>query len=244
MNSRSFLGAYPSLEILQDWGQRPPDVDTGENVTGVTVAGMQTAQAIRNAAERLFFAHGYEATSLRAVADEVGIKVGSLYNHIASKEDLLLQVMGTTMDDLMKLQIKALAAADTPLDRLLAFVECHIRFHAEHAQAVFIGNTELRSLSEDARSEIVEKRREYQKLIESLVIAAGEAGDADVLDPRLHAFGVVAQGTHVASWYKDSGQYSLAEIVRVYSKIILRSLGVESADEKVRQHLGGVPASQ
>lgn len=209
-------------------------------MAGVTSAGLQTAQAIRDAAERLFFAHGYEATSLREVAAEVGIKVGSLYNHIDSKEDLLLQVMGSTMDDLMALQDVALASSDDPLYRLLAFVECHIRFHAEHAQAVFIGNTELRSLSEGARAEIVSKRRDYQKLIENLIVAAGEQGEADVLDPRLHAFGIVAQGTHVASWYKPSGQYSLKEIVRVYSKIILRGLGVNDADAKVHEHLNGV----
>ncbi len=210
-------------------------------MTGATNAGLQTAQAIREAAAQLFFDHGYEATSLRAVAAEVGIKVGSLYNHIDSKEDLLLQVMGSTMNDLMALQEVALASSEDPLDRLLAFVECHIRFHAEHAQAVFIGNTELRSLSEGARAEIVSKRREYQKLIESLILATGEQGDAQVLDPRLHAFGIVAQGTHVASWYKPSGQYSLKEIVRVYSKIILRGLGVPDADAKVERHLGGVP---
>jgi len=212
-------------------------------VTGATNAGLQTAQAIREAAAQLFFDHGYEATSLRAVAAEVGIKVGSLYNHIDSKEDLLLQVMGSTMDDLMALQEVALARSEDPLDRLLAFVECHIRFHAEHAQAVFIGNTELRSLSEDARAEIVSKRRDYQKLIESLILATGEQGDAQVLDPRLHAFGIVAQGTHVASWYKPSGQYSLKEIVRVYSKIILRGLGVKDADAKVHQHLNGVEST-
>ena len=208
-------------------------------MAGVTSTGMQTAQSIKNAAEHLFFAHGYEATSLRAVAAEVGIKVGSLYNHIESKEELLLQVMGSTMDDLMRLQEAALAVSEDPVERLLALVECHIRFHAEHAQAVFIGNTELRSLSEEARAKIVQKRREYQKLIEHLILAAGERGQAEVVDARLHAFGIVAQGTHVASWYKRSGQYTLTEIVRGYSKIILRGLGVRDADARVNQHLDG-----
>lgn len=209
-------------------------------MTGVTSVGLQTAQSIREAASRLFFTHGYEATSLRAVAAEVGIKVGSLYNHIDSKEDLLLQVMGSTMDDLMALQEEALAKSEEPLDRLLAFVECHIRFHAEHAQAVFIGNTELRSLTGEAHAEIVAKRRAYEQLIQQLVLAASEEGEASILDPRLHAFAIVAQGTHVASWYRPSGQYSLTEIVRVYSKIIVRGLGIANADEMVDGHLAGV----
>ncbi|MFD6064927.1 TetR/AcrR family transcriptional regulator [Rhodococcus wratislaviensis] len=49
--------------------------------------------AAREAAARLFYEHGYEATSLRTVASEVGIQVGSLYNHISGKEELPTDIM-------------------------------------------------------------------------------------------------------------------------------------------------------
>ena len=75
-------------------------------MTGITLAGQQTAQAIKDQATELFFLHGFEATSLRQVADKVGIRVGSLYNHISGKEELLQQIMGGTMDELMEIQEK------------------------------------------------------------------------------------------------------------------------------------------
>jgi AcrR family transcriptional regulator len=202
-------------------------------MAGITPAGAQTASAIRNEAATLFFQHGFEATSLRQVAAGVGLKVGSLYNHIENKEDLLLQIMGGTMDELMELQIAGLAKTDDIIQKIIVLLECHIRFHAERARAVFIGNSELRSLSAENRVKITDRRREYQVLIEGLIEEARATGRADVLDARLHAFSIVAMGSHVASWYKESGPLSLDRIINIYSKIAIRGLGVENADELV-----------
>ena len=130
----------------------------------------KTAVAIREEAARLFFERGYNATSLRDVAAAVGLKVGSLYNHIESKEDLLLQIMGGIIDDLLEHARQALAeATGDAVDRLQAVLGAHLRFHAERAQTVFIGNTELRSLSPDAHEKIVGKRQEYETFLRGLV---------------------------------------------------------------------------
>jgi Transcriptional regulator len=206
-------------------------------MTGVTASGQQTAAAIRREAAASFFAHGYEATSLRQIAAAVGIKVGSLYNHITSKEDLLLSVMGGTMDDLTALMEAALADKTDPVERLIAFVHCHVRFHAERAQEVFIGNSELRSLPPEARAEITEKRRSYRAVLEGLIVEVQKAVGGQALSPRLHAFSVVAIGTHVSSWYRTDGDFSLDEIIDTYTKIILRGLGVVDADARVDAHL-------
>lgn len=201
-------------------------------------SGQITAQAIRREAARSFAERGYEGTSLRQIAADVGIKVGSLYNHITSKEDLLFSVMGGTMDALNADLERALKGKEGPLDQLIAFVGCHIRFHAEHAQRVFIGNTELRSLHADARRSITVERRKYREQLESLIVEVQQAGLSDTLNPRLHTFSVVAIGTHVSSWYRPDGEFDLEDIVRDYTKIVLRSLMVPGADARVDEVLG------
>jgi AcrR family transcriptional regulator len=57
------------------------------------VSARDTRSAIREAALRLFLANGVEQTSLREVADEVGINKASLYYHYESKADLLAAVV-------------------------------------------------------------------------------------------------------------------------------------------------------
>src|SRR5689334_6336871 len=104
--------------------------------------GARTHAEIRAAAVSLFYQHGYEATALRALADAVGIKVGSLYNHMGGKDDLLLDIMSSVMDQLLESTRTALEeAGDDPVRRLRAAVDNHLRFHARNPRETFIGNS-------------------------------------------------------------------------------------------------------
>ncbi len=74
--------------------------------------GPRTMEAIRKAGLKLIYEHGFEAMSLRQLAAEVGIQVGSLYNHISTKEDLLYDLIRAHMDELFLQFDAAMAAVD------------------------------------------------------------------------------------------------------------------------------------
>ena len=59
-----------------------------------------TKTEIHQAAVELFSSRGYEKTSLREIAEQVGITKASLYYHYSSKQDLLRAIIGTFLDDL------------------------------------------------------------------------------------------------------------------------------------------------
>src|SRR3990170_8458369 len=50
-------------------------------------------ERIKQAATELFFEHGFEATSVRMIADACGITAGALYNHFSTKEALLFDIV-------------------------------------------------------------------------------------------------------------------------------------------------------
>jgi AcrR family transcriptional regulator len=54
--------------------------------------GEQTRKQIVETAYALFIAQGYHATSMRQIAKEAGIGLGSAYNHFATKEDIFAAV--------------------------------------------------------------------------------------------------------------------------------------------------------
>jgi AcrR family transcriptional regulator len=58
---------------------------------GLTPKGEQTRAAIFNAALELFRTRGYEATTMRAIAEQAGLSLGSSYHYFPSKEHLVLQ---------------------------------------------------------------------------------------------------------------------------------------------------------
>lgn len=189
-----------------------------------TRRGDQTAEAIRNAAIRLFYEHGYEATTLRQIASEVGITVGSVYNHIDSKEELLYSIMSGIMRDLLSEMEGVVARYPEPLERLQATMEFHLVFHAERAQEVFIGNFQLRGLSPARRAAVIESRSAYEAMFVRTLEEGMQTKVFHVTDARLVAYGIIAMGSHVADWYRPGGRLGLGEIATIYADFILRAV--------------------
>ncbi|CAI7979534.1 hypothetical protein FRAHR75_640023 [Frankia sp. Hr75.2] len=148
--------------------------------------GARTRAEIRAAAVALFFQHGYESTSQRMLADRAGIKAGSLYNHIGSKDELLADIMTSIMDRLISSSREALEnAGPDPVRQLGALIDNHLRFHAKNAKETLIGNSELRSLSPDQRQLILGRRREYEFLLRGAIETAAQFARLPLLDSRL-----------------------------------------------------------
>jgi AcrR family transcriptional regulator len=187
-----------------------------------------TADAIQEAAANLFYEHGYAATSLREIASAVGIQVGSLYNHIDGKHELLRNIMVRIMNELSEALAQATQETGDPVERLKRALDCHIRFHATHCRDVFIGNTELRSLLDEDRHAVIEQRDRYERELRSLVQDVCDRGLGDAIDVRLQTYAIVAIGTHVAAWYRPGGSLSLDELVDAYTQTVLRQLNVHT----------------
>jgi TetR/AcrR family transcriptional regulator, cholesterol catabolism regulator len=172
-----------------------------------------TRARIVEAAVDLFHRKGYNATSLRQIADEVGLQVGSLYNHMSSKEQLLFDIMHDVMLELLEYTEQEMAAAgDDTLERLQAFLRASIRFHATRRKQTFIGNTELRGLSQEHREQVVALRDRYESLLRDTLQEAQDAGAISVEDVQLATFAALALCTSVATWYRPEGRLSLDDL--------------------------------
>jgi AcrR family transcriptional regulator len=178
-------------------------------------SGPKTLAAIRKAGLDLIYRHGYEAMSLRRLAAEVGLREGSLYNHIASKQELLFSLVDDHMDQLLGALTQALHGVESGEARLKAFVTFHLRYHMQRPAEVFVINSELRSLDEKGLATIVAKRDSYEAvLIDILTPFAGT-------DSRVAAKAIIAMLTGVCTWYRPGGRLSIDEIVLLYIRLVM-----------------------
>jgi len=185
--------------------------------------GEKTAEDIRNTALDLFYKRGFQATTLRHIASRVGIQVGSLYNHITSKGELLFEIMETVMLDLLEDQRQQAATPDV-VERMRLLVYHHVKFHGERAEEVFIGNSELRSLNRAQRQRIVGLRREYEQMFQKELEDGIRQGKFLPVDVQVTAYGILAMTTWVSAWYNPRGRLSLEDIAEIYTAIVLRGL--------------------
>jgi AcrR family transcriptional regulator len=186
-------------------------------------AGESTAGEIRSTALDLFYKHGFQATTLRHIASRVGIQVGSLYNHITSKGELLFDIMETVMLALLEDQ-RHVAQEPDVVERMRLLVYHHVKFHGERAKEVFIGNSELRSLNQKQRARIVALRHEYEGMFQKELEDGIRQGKFLPVDVQVTAYGILAMTTWVSSWYSPRGRLSLEEIADIYSDMVLRGI--------------------
>lgn len=185
-----------------------------------TTTEAPTKERIVEAAVDLFYRQGYNATSLRQIADGVGLQVGSLYNHMSSKEQLLFDIMRDVMEELIEHTEEEMAAAGPDsLDRVLAFLRASIHFHATRQRQTFIGNSELRGLSPEHRAQIVELRDRYETMLRATLQAAQDDGSIEVDDVQLATFAALALCTSVATWYRPDGRLLLEDLDRMLPQL-------------------------
>jgi TetR/AcrR family transcriptional regulator, cholesterol catabolism regulator len=118
-------------------------------------------------AARLFAQKGYHGTSIGDIADALGVQKGSLYAHIASKEDLLYE----TMREGAAAFHGALDAIPDHLpstEKIRLALRAHLRVVAEQLDVATVFVQEWRYLESPRREEIVAERRRYEERIREL----------------------------------------------------------------------------
>lgn len=185
----------------------------------------QRIDQIRAAALGLFAERGYPATTMADIGAAVGIRGPSLYKHVPSKQDLLVQIMTRTMTDLRAGFERAIASTDDLIDQFRRAVEAHVRFHARHRLEAFVGTREIRSLQQPHRDQVVALRSTYENGFRELIEKGMRDGQFRAGSPKLASYAVLDMGMGISVWYRESGEVSEDELVYTYADHALRVVG-------------------
>ena len=163
-------------------------------------------------AATLFKEKGYERTTVRDLANAVGIQSGSIFHHFKTKEDILKAVMEETIIYNTQRMRQKLAEAKTPREEVLALITCELESvigGTGDAMAVLV--YEWRSLKEDNQLFILKMRDEYEQLWLNVLDKAKEAGEVvgDTFILRRFLTGALGWTTN---WYKPDGNVSIAQL--------------------------------
>ena len=85
-----------------------------------------------DAATKLFAAQGYEAVTMRALANELGVSAMTPYRYLAGKDELVALVRTGAFHQFAEALEAATARASDPDDRLHRLKRAYLRFAAEH----------------------------------------------------------------------------------------------------------------
>lgn len=182
-----------------------------------------TRPLIREAARSLFARDGYAAVSMRQIAAEVGVRVGTIYGYTADKQALLADLLRTHMEELLADWHDEPALP--PLERLERFVRFHIDCSLDRTESVFLAYMELRNLTPENRREIAALRRQYEDALEAILKDGVAQGDMQMADTRLATMALIAMLTGVTNWYRPGGRLDRDHVTRIYWALARGAVG-------------------
>ena len=184
-----------------------------------------TRGTVLDAACLLFAAHGYRGTSMKDIATELGVRAPSLYNHVASKQDILYEIMDKAMDRAIAALEQALAGVDDVAEQLRRATESLVLDFLRYPAEVTVCNNEVRSLDPGHRLAIVAKRDRYTARVRHIIERGCRAGRFRTRTPQIAAFAVLEMGNGAKSWFKPSGRYPDTYVASEYGEFALRVVG-------------------
>jgi AcrR family transcriptional regulator len=141
-------------------------------------------QVIYQRAAELFKHKGYSATSMRDLAEAVGIEPSSLYSHIASKRELLTKIcMDTALRFTSGLQHIVDTVSD-PVEQLRQVIDLHVAVARDTPSSVTVFTDEWRHLDLADLQTFEDQRRSYQRAVKAIIVRGLEHGLFTDIDPR------------------------------------------------------------
>ncbi|WP_040690238.1 TetR/AcrR family transcriptional regulator [Nocardia vinacea] len=184
-----------------------------------------TKADVRQAALTLFAERGYHGTSLKDVAESLGLRTPSLYAHIESKQSLLLDIVMETLDRVVEDFDGVMAEVDDPVERLHRATLVYALRHATHRREALVVNQDTVHLEEPNLSAAQQIRREHEHSFRQLIVDGKQAGLFTVESPKVASFAIREMCVSVARWFRDDGDVSAPEVARQYGDYALSIVG-------------------
>lgn len=167
-------------------------------MTKPTAANRRTQ--LLDAAAGCFSRDGFEAASMRAIADEASMRTASIYYHFESKDDLLVAVHEEALRRISEATGAALHAHDDPWERLENACAAHLETLLTGGNYFTAVMAQVPSRVE-GREMIFKMRDDYESIFSELVADLELPPDTDKDTLRLMLLG--AMNWTFTWWHRD-----------------------------------------
>lgn len=177
------------------------------------------------AAGRLFATRGYHGTSMRDLGKELGLLGSSLYSHVESKQDLLVDVVEEGSRLFETSAARATEHQGSASEILAALIWGHVNVVLDNLDVARTFLNEARMLDVEHRTRVVEARDHYEETFRKVLRAGAADGSfrRDV-DPKTDTIFVLSVLNAVERWYDPVGELDRPALVEALTEFALRGL--------------------
>ncbi len=181
-------------------------------------------ELILRRAAAMFREKGFSGTSMRDLAEMVGIEAASLYNHIRSKNEILEAICFNVAN----IFNSNMEVVDSNGQRSIAKIEELLRFHirqmVENYEEVYVSDREWKHLDEPYLSNFQNQRRNYRKKFAAIIEEGIEKNEIRKIDAPTAVLIILHAVSGIESWHRSKAKISAQELEENMLKIMIDGL--------------------
>ncbi|QEC41645.1 TetR/AcrR family transcriptional regulator [Pseudobacter ginsenosidimutans] len=151
----------------------------------------------------LFREKGYSATSMRDLAEHVGVEAASLYNHISSKAEILQEICFRVATNFMSHIEEVEQSKKTEIEKIEAILRYHIKMMVERYEEVYVSDREWKHLTDPYLSNMQGQRRAYRQRIGKIIEDGIAKGEFKKIDAPTAVLIMLHAVSGIESWHRS-----------------------------------------
>jgi AcrR family transcriptional regulator len=183
-----------------------------------------TREDILEAAAQVFRQKGFHGASMSDIAQAVHLQKASLYHHVSSKQEILLELLDQALKLLLE-RISAIVAQDlSPDQKLRQMISEYLRILDENLDLAAVLLFEHRALERRQHARHVPNRDKFEQLWRGVLAEGVEAGVFQCEDIPMTARALLGLMNWTITWYRSDGEKTIQQIADDYSNLLLNGL--------------------
>ncbi len=163
-------------------------------------------------AAAMFREKGFAATSMRDLAETVGIEAASLYNHIRSKNEMLEAICFDVANRFNSNLDNLEAASEKSITKVETLLRFHIQQMIGNYEEVYVSDREWRHLDEPYLSNFQNQRRIYRKRFAAIIEDGINKKEIKKIDAPTAVLILLHAVSGIESWHRSKARITAGEL--------------------------------
>lgn len=197
---------------------------TSEKKKERLVAKNAKRMALINASAKLFKEKGFTLSSMRLIAENLGVEAASIYNYISSKEEILEIICFDIANKYMEHIEIVEKQQNSYLDKLKEIINFHINLIVEQRNFVSVVNNDWKYLSKPKMQKFVALRNKYESKLANIVTQGVNSKEFKPLNVSVAIFTILSALRWIELWYKPTRNIDKEDLINDVLEILIKGI--------------------
>ena len=175
-------------------------------------------------AAQLFKEKGYSAVTMRDIAQAMDIKAASLYNHIQSKQEILVLIIIEIAEEFTLVMNEIVSSNLSTLKKIERVIQLHITITLRNSDALACLNNDWMHLTDDQLSYFIKMREDYEQNFRKIIQEGIQNGQLKKSNQDVMVYAILSSLRTMYLWHSKSKGLDEKTLLKSFTSLYFKGL--------------------